>query len=191
MRYSGTDELRVMELAVRYNSFLTASISSLVPPPGPILDFGAGLGSFAKRLRSQGYEIHCLEPDEFLANDLVQSGFQVYRSQDEIADNLYNAIYTLNVLEHIQHDREALSGLVSKLHAKGRLLIYVPAFPLLYSAFDAQVGHYRRYRLKQVTEMLQDLGCSIENRGYVDSLGFFLALLYKWLEELLFLFEGS
>ncbi len=166
-----------MELAVRYNRVLTAAIGSLVPPPGPILDFGAGSGTFARRLRSQGYKIHCLEPDEFLAMDLDEADFQVCRSQDEIDDIQFRVIYTLNVLEHFQSDKEAVAGVVSKLHADGRLLIYVLAFPLLYSANDARVGHYRRYSLKQITSMLQDLGCSIERGEYVDCFGFFSVAL--------------
>ena len=178
--YSGTDELRVMANAVNYTNFLTRFITKKISQPGPILDFGAGIGTFSIRLKNLGYDVHCLEPDEHLATELESLGFQVYRSIEQIEDQSYSAIYCLNVLEHIHDDREALSKIISKLQHMGRLLVYVPAFPILYSANDARVGHYRRYRLKQITSMLQNLGCVIETYSYIDSLGFLAILIYKW-----------
>ena len=60
-------------------------------------------------------------------------------------DASFNYIYTLNVLEHIEDDAAALRSLHAKLTDGGKLLIYVPAFPVLYTSMDAKVGHVRRY----------------------------------------------
>ena len=178
--YSGTSELRVMANAVSYTNFLTRFIANKTSPPGPILDFGAGIGTFSISLRNLGYDVHCLEPDERMATELESLGFQVYRSIEQIEDQSYGAIYSLNVLEHIHDDRGALSKVISKLQRRGLLIVYVPAFPMLYTANDARVGHYRRYRLEQMTSMLQNLGCVIETYSYIDSLGFLATLIYKW-----------
>ena len=181
--YSGTGELRVMENAVNYNRFLTRCIVKKISSPGPVLDFGAGIGTFSSRLRDHGWNVHCLEPNERLADELESLGFQVYRAIEQIEDHTYSAVYSLNVLEHIEDDLDACAKVISKLQLMGKVLFYVPAFPILYTAMDANVGHVRRYRLKQLTDMLKDVGCVIESARYIDSLGFFATLIFKWLGD--------
>jgi hypothetical protein len=48
---------------------------------------------------------------------------------------------------------------------------------------DRQVGHYRRYRRPELTALLRQAGFVIDEARYVDSLGFFAALLYKVLGD--------
>lgn len=179
--YSGAAELRGMAIAVKYNNFLARFIATKIPQPGPILDFGAGIGTISQRLRDLGYDVRCLEPDKRQAAELESLGFKVYRSIEQIEDQSYSAIYSLNVLEHIQDDRGTLAKIIPKLQPGGQILIYVPAFPSLYTMMDENVGHVRRYRMKQLTAMLEDLGCVIETRRYVDSMGFLATLIFKWL----------
>jgi hypothetical protein len=50
-------------------------------------------------------------------------------------------------------------------------LIFVPALPWLYSELDKQVGHFRRYTKKKLTERVQQAGFSIVKARYFDMAG--------------------
>jgi hypothetical protein len=57
--------------------------------------------------------------------------------------------------------------------------IYVPAYNILYSAFDKSIGHYRRYRKNILVNIFKEADLHIEEVKYADSLGFLVSLLYK------------
>ena len=57
----------------------------------------------------------------------------------------FDLITCLDVLEHIEDDREALRELRRVARAGGVLLITVPAYPRLWSSHDELNRHYRRY----------------------------------------------
>jgi hypothetical protein len=46
---------------------------------------------------------------------------------------------------------------------------------------DELVGHHRRYRRKDLVAKMKDANFRVDTAAYVDSLGFFLALVYRWI----------
>lgn len=181
--YSGVDNLEVMSEAVNYNRFLLDVVRRHAQPGQRVLDFGAGGGQFALPLARLGMDITALEPDEGLRQRIVAGGVAAVAGPQQLADRHFGYIYTLNVLEHIAADVAALRELRAKLAPGGTLLVYVPAFPVLYTGMDAKVGHVRRYTRKSLTAAVRDAGFTIEHCGYVDSLGFFAALLFKFVGD--------
>jgi hypothetical protein len=97
----------------------------------------------------------------------------------EIDAESVDLIYALNVIEHVSNDSETVRLLSSKLKLGGTLLVYVPAFELLYSAFDRKVGHLRRYRRENLTSLAEAAGLQVTEVRYADSAGFLVALLYR------------
>jgi SAM-dependent methyltransferase len=179
--YSGVDNLEVMQEAVNYNRYLLDTVRKHAPPGGKVLDFGAGSGQFAAPLSRQGMDVTALEPDETLRQRLQEQGLRTAAATDQIADNSLHYVYSLNVLEHIDDDVGALRQLHGKLVTGGKLLIYVPAFAMLYTSMDAKVGHVRRYRRDGLLSAVTMAGFKVEQAGYVDSVGFVAALIFKWL----------
>jgi SAM-dependent methyltransferase len=177
--YSGVDNLEVMQEAVNYNRYLLDTIRRHAPATGKVLDFGAGSGQFAGPLAELGMDITALEPDELLQQRLRAKGLRAVGSTQELADGTFDYIYTLNVLEHIDDDASALRSLYAKLSPHGKLLIYVPAFPVLYTSMDAKVGHVRRYTRRTLTGCVTAAGFNVERVAYADSLGFFATLMFK------------
>jgi SAM-dependent methyltransferase len=57
----------------------------------------------------------------------------------------YDAVILFDVLEHIESSRPFLEAVLAHLRPGGWLFINVPALQSLYSAYDAVLGHYRRY----------------------------------------------
>ena len=178
--YEGAENLEVMASAVNYNQFLTQLILSKAKPGDRMLDFGAGIGTFANRIREAGYSVTCVEPDIAQADRVARIGIPVVGQLDQIANRSVDYIYTLNVLEHIEDDVTALRELGQKLSRGGRILIYVPAFKILFSSMDRRVGHHRRYTLPGLRTAVEAAGLSVEQGRYADCLGFFATLVYKF-----------
>lgn len=176
--YSGRENLEAMEHARNYNEFLLSLISRHVAGP-EVMDFGAGAGTFCIPAARQYHRITCVEPDAILADCLRTAGFRVAMDLQEIAESSIDSIYSFNVLEHIEDDEGVLYELRRRLRSGGKLLLYVPAFNLLFSAMDRKVGHFRRYRRRGLERRLRRAGFEVLYSRYADSLGFFAALVYK------------
>jgi cyclopropane fatty-acyl-phospholipid synthase-like methyltransferase len=179
--YTGTAVLETLSEAQNYNRSLGRLILKFHRPTS-VLDFGAGIGTFAKLVEKNvgAGNITCVEPDESQRKQLEQTGFETHQSLGT-CPKAFDFIYSLNVLEHIKNDSEAASNLAGRLNPGGTIFIFVPAFQILYSNFDKMVGHHRRYTKNQVLALFPDLEI-IECR-YWDSLGFLAAFVYKILSN--------
>jgi SAM-dependent methyltransferase len=178
--YTGVDNLEVMQEAVNYNRYLLDTVLEHAPATGKVMDFGAGSGQFAAPLSKRGLDIVALEPDADLRQRLAQQGLKTAASLQHVADNSLHYVYSLNVLEHIEDDVGALRELYNKLVPGARLLIYVPAFPVLYTSMDAKVGHIRRYTRGSLLKAVGAAGFRVHRASYADCLGFVATLAFKY-----------
>jgi SAM-dependent methyltransferase len=185
--YTGTSNLEVMQEAIKYNSFLVSLILNQVKQPSQkMLDIGAGIGVIAEQLRKAGHSVTCMEPDAQQANILAVKGFEVYTSLEDIPNETFDCVYAFNVLEHIADDEQALVEWSTKLKtcAGNKLLVYVPAFDILFSSMDQKVGHFRRYRKKELIAKIRHAGLiPTSNVCYADCLGFLATLIYKYVNK--------
>ena len=168
-----------MQEAVNYNRYLLDLLRRYAPREGKILDFGAGTGTFALPMAEAGFDVTAIEPDEALRQRLQGRGLDTAADVATLPDASSVFAYTLNVLEHIDADVQALRHLCAKLSPGRTVLIYVPAFPLLYTTMDAKVGHVRRYTRDVLVARVREAGFAIESVSYVDSIGFVATLLFK------------
>jgi hypothetical protein len=179
--YPGTGILEIMDSAVIYNRFLYKLVEEYALKGDRILDFGAGSGQFATLLTLNGYNVVCFEPDLSLRQSLAHSGLEAHTSLNLVADGSIDYVYSLNVLEHIADDIDALRMIYTKLRPRGRLLLYVPALQWLYTSFDLRIGHVRRYNKLTLCDTVKTAGFNIERSCYADSLGVLASLIYKLL----------
>lgn len=175
--YTGVEILETLQEAKRYNAYLKNEIAKYGKDANTIMDYGAGIGTFSAVLKNKN--VITVELDPKLCNYLKEQGYQTYTELSDIKDNSIDFIYTLNVLEHIEDDESVLKELHSKLKPGGKLLIYVPALKILFSSMDRKVKHFRRYKKSDIVNMMKQLGYEVEHAEYVDSMGFFVTLLYK------------
>ena len=162
-----------------YNLSIANKIAKNFPYNGNLLDFGAGIGTLATLFKTiKGIKPKCLEIDPSLKHILVDRGFKCYDNIQQI-DELFDGVYTSNVLEHIEDDVDTLQKIRSVMKPQSNLVVYVPAFQCLYSSWDNSVGHYRRYNKKELLFKLDAAGFDVTKIIYVDTLGFFASFLAR------------
>lgn len=183
LEYAGVDNLEVMAKATNYHNFLSSVIRSHIRKGDKVVDFGAGLGTFASIGRTIGADVLCVEIDERLRCQLQSKGFSVARELTPADAERFDALYAFDVAEHIENDTDVMSDWLRALKPGGMALVYVPAFPLLFSDMDRRIGHFRRYRKNSLRTKLESVGFEIKQIGYVDCLGFAGSLTYKWLSR--------
>ena len=136
-----------------------------------LLEFGAGTGSLAEIWRdSYNKSPICFEIDPSLAAMLRSKGFECVDSLDAVVQKV-DFVYTSNVLEHIESDLDALKSIKKSIKPGGRLAIYVPALPMLFSDLDRKVGHFRRYKRRELISKVEAAGFTVEKCFYSDSIG--------------------
>ena len=179
LRYAGKPELQQTEALRNYNRFI-CRLFRREYEGGVILDFGAGIGTLADQMSDLG-DIVCVEVDPEHSEALRTKGYEVHSSVDLLKDGTVSFAYSSNVLEHLDDDLGALRAIHRKMRPGGRLALFVPAFENIWTALDDRVGHKRRYTQESLTDVVARSGFRVENAYYVDSIGFLLALLFRFI----------
>jgi SAM-dependent methyltransferase len=182
--YTGRRILEAMHEAVHYTRAVSGLIEKAWPDgAGRALEFGAGDGAFVKQFRAQGADVDCVEIDEGLRAGLRQLGGRTYGDIREVASGTYDFIYSVNVLEHITDLESEVKELRRVLKPGGVLFVFVPAFRMLWTSLDTEVGHVTRFTRASLVTALARGGFSVEHVAYFDSLGFPAALTVRLLEK--------
>jgi glycosyltransferase involved in cell wall biosynthesis len=74
----------------------------------------------------------------------------------------FDTVVSLNVVEHVQDDLEALRNVWNALSEGGRAIILVPFGPGLYGTLDEVLGHFRRYTREQLVSVAEQAGFRVE-----------------------------
>jgi SAM-dependent methyltransferase len=182
--FAGKQQLIDSELGlIRYTTQIVAKFyKSLIlenKTKGEILEFGAGTGFLAEIFRKK-YNIVpiCIEIDGDLITMIREKGFTCF---NELNQNKFElkAIYSSNVLEHIEDDQKILKQFYKEIEKNGRIGIYVPAFQHLYSEMDRSINHVRRYSRKELISKVEAAGFTILSVHYDDFVGYFAATAVK------------
>jgi SAM-dependent methyltransferase len=143
------------------------------------LEIGAGRGDLTARFARGRERYVATDVSDYsldaLRSTLPEGSAVEVRELDAVdyepGDERFDSIVMINVLEHIEDDRATLERLRTALDPGGRLILYVPAFQFLYSRFDREIGHYRRYRRAGLEQLLDETGFERLDSRYVNSIG--------------------
>jgi len=179
----GEQTLEVMEGAEWYNKWLFDLARPYLGKE--ILEVGAGIGNFTKLLLNEG-EVYAIDINESYIKSLNKKLPDVHAGSGNIETKKYffknkkfDTIICFNVLEHIENDIKALTNIQLLLKPKGKFILLVPAHKLLFSKFDQNLGHFRRYTIKEANKKLKNIGFNIIKIRYINwwsAIGWFIFL---------------
>lgn len=127
---------------------------------GTILDFGCNYGHSVKLLNDLGYHAEGLDVSSEAINFGKSIGIKnIYlESEKTFSQNFFDAAIALDVLEHIEDDKAALSYIKSLVKPGGYIVIMVPAFMFMWGLQDVISQHYRRYTLPMLNDLVNEIG---------------------------------
>jgi hypothetical protein len=79
----------------------------------------------------------------------------------------FDLVLVRDALEHTADDGALLREVRARVHTRGRVLVFVPAFEALFSDYDRNLGRYRRYSLEALCETMNSLGLPVKSSGYL------------------------
>jgi ubiquinone/menaquinone biosynthesis C-methylase UbiE len=175
-------ELELFSDAVNFKRYWLQIFTSYLQKQDNLLEVGSGIGSNAKYFSQLAHKYYGIEPDGNLTKKSIENNRNFnfihgrLKTLDMSPEKEFSIIAYIDVLEHIEDDKSELNLAASFLREGGYLLVVVPAHQYLFSNFDKSVGHFRRYSIKSLTELIP-LDFKIINLHEFDSIGFFIALV--------------
>lgn len=135
------------------------------------LDIGCGAGQLREQLEAATrwtIDITDLNVTALEAAKPGRGRVLYYDATEKAAPMIgrYDAVFLFDVIEHVEPARELVSAALAHLRPGGRLLVNVPALPVLFSAYDAAQGHRRRYTPASLATELAGLPCHVESITY-------------------------
>ncbi|MEK7641895.1 MAG: methyltransferase domain-containing protein [Patescibacteria group bacterium] len=168
-------EFSALSAAKNYRRALVQELSPQLK--GRVIEIGAGIGQMTREFMAlPDISLQSVEPDPAFCAEFRKSLSQQPLIQGTIQDvsGDWDAIVSVNVLEHIEKDQEELVMYYNLLKNKqGTVNIFVPARPELYAPIDKDFGHFRRYTKKTLSDKLIKAGFTIEKMRYYNFTGYF------------------
>jgi len=140
-----------------------------------ILDVGCGTGATVSLLEHYG---------TVTAIDVSVQAIQYCKEQGRsrlcqadgsclpFANESFDLVTALDLLEHLEDESEGLEGLRRVLKNGGRMLLSVPAFMFLWSDFDRFSGHHRRYSKEELKRKVEQAGFEVTKLSYFNMILF-------------------
>lgn len=174
--YPGKD-LEAMSFAVNYHRWIVDEFGPFLGKR--VAEVGAGMGSVSKLLLEKPIDrLVAFEPspdmyphlERELRGETRAEAVQGFFSRRN-ADDRFDSVMYLNVLEHITDDGAELKAACEALVPHGHLLLFVPAFGWLYSDLDRRIGHVRRYTMGDLRRVVGAAGLAVVRARYFDVAG--------------------
>lgn len=144
---------------------------------GKIIEIGSGLGGLSVLLPKKTTVLSDIN-NAYL--EILKSGYgyktiklNITKKLSREYINTFDTILSSNVFEHIENDQEAFNNCYKLLKHKGELLLFVPARQEIFGVLDKEMGHFRRYTTKEITQKAKKSGFKIIIAKYVNLPGYF------------------
>jgi SAM-dependent methyltransferase len=175
---AGDFEFSALETAAHYRAALAREFHPYLR--GRVLEVGAGVGQFTELLLAEPAIDHlqAIDPEARFAERLRRRfpGLAVVAGTIAAlpAAEAFDAVVSVNVLEHIADDGRELAAYFQRLAPKhGTLCLFVPAGPEIFGSIDLDFGHCRRYRRRELRGKLESAGFRVQRLAYFNLLGYF------------------
>ena len=159
------------------------------PAPGRLVEGGVGSGRNLLAFEEKGYQVTGLDLMPESVEHVRQRGIEDTHVHDlgepwPVANGSVDAIVLLDVLEHIEHPVTTLKHMKAALKDGGVAVLTVPACPWLYSRWDEQLGHFRRYTIREFRRQAAEAGFRVEWLNHWNSFTFPAAVAVRSWEKI-------
>ena len=174
---------------VSLHKIIESFVSKTINKPGiRIFDAGCGTGRTLEILSKYGYsEGIDYEPSaiEFAKKRNLKNIYCADLNTWKNTDNKFDYIISSDVISNagITDDKKVFENLYSSLNSGGYLILNLPAFKILFRKHDKAVFGLRRYRRKELNNILKQSGFQIYRSTYRYPFLFFVLLLKKFIEK--------
>jgi SAM-dependent methyltransferase len=139
-----------------------------------VLDIGCGTGFNIRHLRQIGYQQVdgldiSLDALAYCKSRQLNSLLFASAENLPIQPFAYDVILGLDIVEHIENDRQVLSEMFRALKPDGALIVFVPAYQFLWSFQDEISHHQRRYQANDLKQKVTQAGFEVKKISYVNS----------------------
>ena len=176
----GKVTLDAIECAPKFNRWMYESVKPWLGKR--LAELGCGRGNLSNFFRSHETVLLTDYRDDYLDPLRVKWGQRknlTFKKLDMsqradyavLTDFAPDSVVFLNVLEHIEDDRAVLKNLFDHVPVGCRLAILVPFGMKLYSEFDKELGHFRRYEKGELEGKMRDAGFQVEHQFYFNKAG--------------------
>jgi SAM-dependent methyltransferase len=171
-------EFKALSLADNYRTALLREFSTSLR--GHVLEIGAGIGQITDALQQNPNvtRLVSIEPHPVFYAQLQKKFTSHAIINGTISDlpddeNNWDAVASINVLEHIKNDESELKNYHDRLlKNNGTLCLFVPARPEIYAPIDNDFGHFRRYTRPELRQKLERAGFYIQRLHYYNIAGY-------------------
>jgi glycosyltransferase involved in cell wall biosynthesis/protein-L-isoaspartate O-methyltransferase len=154
-----------------------------------VLEIGAGIGNLTARLMGRRLQYVACERDPLylhaLRNRFLRTPNVCVRQLDPAEPDdfgrdagAFETVLCLNVLEYLERPDRMVAALASTLRPGGVLIVLVPQGPSLYCGIDRRLGHKRRFRERELGELLQKQGLDLARVYHLNKVGALAWRLY-------------
>ncbi len=157
----------------RHRNNCIVSIVKTYPPEenGTIFDIGGGNGFVSLGLANAGFDVALLEPGSVGVLNAKKRGLKnvICATTDtaKLKQQSLPAVGLFDVIEHIEDDLAFLHSIRNLMKKSGRLYATVPSYSFLWSEEDVLAGHFRRYTLEDISNVVESAGFQVEFSSYI------------------------
>lgn len=171
--------LRLMKKVDKYADWQYDAIESYLS--GNVLEIGGGTGTITQRLVRHP-QIKTLTVTETNPNNLRELR-KSFKNKISLSDknletavpagfkDAFDAVVSVNVLEHSKKDKQLFANCCQCLKKRGRLIHFVPAKKFLFGTLDEAANHHRRYEPNDLKVMAKQNNLKILKLDYMNFFG--------------------
>ncbi|MCH2201547.1 MAG: class I SAM-dependent methyltransferase [Fuerstiella sp.] len=164
-------------------------LSRFAPAPGQLVEGGIGSGRNLVEFSQLGYDVTGFDLMSESVDHVRQRGIEDVRVHDledpwPVDSGSLNAVVLLDVLEHVQNPVRVLDHAYDSLTANGSVFITVPSYPWLFSRWDEQLGHFRRYTIREFRRQARESGFRVQWLNHWNSFTLPAALAVRGWEKM-------
>ncbi|MBW1717308.1 MAG: class I SAM-dependent methyltransferase [Deltaproteobacteria bacterium] len=163
---NNTKKIFTERFAPRFVIRTRCILELLSSSPKYFLEIGCGIGDFLRVLENLGWSGIGIDISpraiEIAKKKVTSNNIRVYHATEVRSYKKIDYIFALEVLEHIENDKEMILKWRDYLSEDSKIIISVPAHKRKWTKHDNLAGHFQRYEKNELMELMDSADLKVE-----------------------------